>query len=307
MGLAVVAWIAAIVGVVSFRTAFAVFFCWPVALFAAFSPQIAMYGLVGGLGVALAAGVVYLLRLTRQIRQIEDSGTSRLRSVAQGYVEIHGKAAPVSRLTECPACHLDCVWWSVDTVDGKRHSGEVPFMVTDGPDFCIVDPKGAAWVIPETRCLGMGTGYRPGGRHVVAGDLLHVLGELVTDRSGQGPDPARVRAGAQASAVAGQRMQQALATPAGMASADTDRDGKLSLAERQAFAADIKQQVAAEHGLANWQSEVHRVGRPRDRRPFVIATESQVVALRRMRRRLAFGGAGVLAIAVALGAVLLIL
>src|SRR5690349_1845998 len=62
---------------------------------AAGEPAAEAWTLIAGLVVALAAGFAELLAIAGRIRRVEDTPTSRIRSAAQGYVEVHGKAAPV--------------------------------------------------------------------------------------------------------------------------------------------------------------------------------------------------------------------
>jgi hypothetical protein len=276
------------------------------------APTAAVYVVAGGLAAIVVAGLAGFVELVRQIRRVEDLATSRIRSAAQGYVEIEGRAAPLGATTRCPACGTECVWWSVvekphpKARSGTRRSSESPFLVEDGAEVCIVEPREAEWLVGTVKCHGSWARYLAGSRHIVPGDFLYVLGEFRTDRSGQGPDPPRARASVQASAAAAQRIQQGLSAAAGRAAADTDKDGVLSVAERQAFAAQVKAQVAVERGLTSWNSEVHRIGRPVDGRPFVVSTQPQSVAMRWQRWRLAIGGAGVVAAAAVLVALLLV-
>ena len=64
------------------------------------------------LGVAVITGGVAALRSLRIARLIEDTPTSRIRSAAQGYVELSGRGLPLQGTANlAPLTQRPCVWW----------------------------------------------------------------------------------------------------------------------------------------------------------------------------------------------------
>ena len=64
------------------------------------------------LGAAVIGGGWFAFRWMHVARVIEDTPTSRVRSAAQGYVELEGRARPLAgTLNLAPMTQRDCVWW----------------------------------------------------------------------------------------------------------------------------------------------------------------------------------------------------
>ncbi|HET9268353.1 MAG TPA: GIDE domain-containing protein [Vicinamibacterales bacterium] len=112
------------------------------------------------------AGGTMALRWTRRARLIEDMPTSRIRSAAQGYVELVGRALPLAGTRNlAPLTQRPCVWWryriskKVENSSGKHRSqrwqtvasgrSSVPFLLDDATGQCIVKPDGAEIVTTE--------------------------------------------------------------------------------------------------------------------------------------------------------------
>ncbi|MBV9345533.1 MAG: hypothetical protein JOZ03_11165, partial [Gammaproteobacteria bacterium] len=65
-----------------------------------------------------------LLRLQRH-RLIADTAPVRLRSAAQGYVKVHGRARPAAAApTAAPLSGRPCVWWSYEVAQEERGQNE---------------------------------------------------------------------------------------------------------------------------------------------------------------------------------------
>ena len=112
------------------------------------------------LAAALAAAAVYsfwyAFRAWAKNRTIEDTPTSRVRSAAQGYVELTGRGVPPpNTANKAPLTGLPCTWWRYK-VEQRRYSGRsrswstvqsdtssVPFLLDDGTGQCLIDPRGA--------------------------------------------------------------------------------------------------------------------------------------------------------------------
>jgi len=129
--------------------------------------------LLAALGAVALAAFVFIWRNLRRARIIEDTPTARVRSAAQGYVELEGRG----RLLDGPAVRapltgMECLWWrfkverretAVDS-RGRRltswntiHSGASDdlFLFDDGTGTCVIDPHGAD-VVPGARQVWYG-------------------------------------------------------------------------------------------------------------------------------------------------------
>jgi hypothetical protein len=98
---------------------------------------------------ALFVGGFYCLRLKRLI---ENTPTSRIRSMAMGMVELHGRARRKYALVS-PATQTACVWYRLRRYRRNRKSGwqlfrqsdsgAVPFLLDDGTGAVTINPDGA--------------------------------------------------------------------------------------------------------------------------------------------------------------------
>jgi hypothetical protein len=116
---------------------------------------ISRYGLTAGAVPALAAVALSWggLRLLRLKRCIENTPTSKVRSLAMGLVEVHGRARRCYALV-APMTQSACVWYRLRKYrkDNKGNwkltreitSSHVPFLLDDGTGRLTVDPAGAA-------------------------------------------------------------------------------------------------------------------------------------------------------------------
>ncbi len=161
--------------------------------------------------VALFLAAFYFLR---KARLMEDTPTSRIRSAAQGYVELEG----IGRLMEGPEIFgaltsLPCLWWTykieqkVTTGSGKNRrthwrtissgTSTCLFHIDDDTGTCVVDPDGAKVITAEKdfwygftpRWSGppkkgmfrmMGAGYRYTERRLQRNRPLYALGWFKT-------------------------------------------------------------------------------------------------------------------------------
>lgn len=75
------------------------------------------------LGGGALAGLWYTIISLRQGRTVEDTPTSRVRSAAQGYVELEGRGLlPEGVQSLAPLTGLSCTWWSfrIEEADSRR-------------------------------------------------------------------------------------------------------------------------------------------------------------------------------------------
>lgn len=98
----------------------------------------------------------------RHARLMADTPTSRIRSAAQGFVELKGMSKQL-RDMQSPLSNSICVWWSykieklqqsgknrnwVTIEDGESHEA---FVLHDGSGECVVHPEGAEIIPHQTR------------------------------------------------------------------------------------------------------------------------------------------------------------
>jgi len=149
--------------------------------------------------VCLAAAAIYSFWIAykswRENRLVEDTAASRVRSAAQGYVEISGRGFPPTAEYRAPLTRKPCTWWRYEiekrggigtsrgwtTVDSAV--SETPFLIDDGTGQCLIDPRGAE-VFPKARSVWYGDTEWP---QVHLPDGAGLLGKLVEVLMPKGP------------------------------------------------------------------------------------------------------------------------
>jgi len=122
-----------------------------------------------GLAGAAAASFWYAFRAWRENRLVEDTAASRVRSAAQGYLELKGRGIPMPNSRSfAPLTGKACTWWRYKieerTSSGKSRgwttvgsdTSAVPFILDDGTGQCLVDPRGAE-VFPNAKDVWYGS------------------------------------------------------------------------------------------------------------------------------------------------------
>jgi hypothetical protein len=241
--------------------------------------------LPGGLAIGLFWGGFYFISLKRRV---ENTPTSKVRSIAMGMVEVHGRARRIYALV-APMTQSPCVFYRLRKYRRDRNdhwklvrqvdSRHVPFQIDDGTGRVTVDPAGAA-VRTKTRQTGYPgespmtfTVFKQEYEHekwvedlVYEGTSLYVLGyarplkeELLSLRE-------RTLA----------KLRDLKVDRRAMHRYDTDGDGQISTAEWDAARSDAEiislREHLAEGNFRKRQEEHLVIGRPRQRGlPFVIA------------------------------------
>jgi hypothetical protein len=284
------------------------------------------------LAAVAAAGLWGFLRgfrWWRWARLIEDTPTSRVRSAAQGYVELIGTArrmngAPVI----APLSKLPCTWWSYTIEQRTRDSrdrvkwrvvsrrvSDSLFYLEDGSGRCIVDPEGAE-VLPRATDTwygdtslpvagppiqrgfrGFGNDYRYRESRLHDGDALYAIGWFRTESN--------VLPGAVDDEVAALLRQWKRDTAGLMKRFDTDGDGTLTLKEWERARTAAHAQVMEERLDHAADPGVHVLERSRDERPFLLAAGDAQALARRYRLHAVAGLAVFLAATAALAWLLL--
>lgn len=259
--------------------------------------------------IALVAGFTFLLRS----RLIENTPTSRLRSAAQGYIEVEGRAGlldgpPII----CPLTVTRCIWWrykverkETDTdSDGKTRTSWVTidrgvsddsFLLDDGTGRCVVDPTGAD-VIPTIKRRWYGYARRPdigpeAGKGfwramwcthryteelIQTGNSVYALGAFRTQAGGPEPFDEKADLTELLSKWKHDRKMMALL--------DVNKDGAVDVKEWEAARRMAVQKVRQEHvQRAVETGDLNILAKPRDRRPFVLSGIPQAELIRRFR------------------------
>lgn len=222
-------------------------------------------------------------------RRIENTPTSRVRSLAMGMVEVHGRAVRQYALVS-PMTHLACVWYCLRRYRRDRHgwrvsstrsSGAVPFLLDDGTGRVRIDPRRAT-----VRARHREEGYGGGGglyftglggssdekwvEEVIAeGTPLYVLG-FARSRRPSGSLAERTR----------EKLRRLKGDRQALGRFDADGDGRISPEEWETARSSMEQAALREQ-LAETaprrQEEQAVIGPPPGRLlPFIIAeTESE--------------------------------
>jgi len=248
--------------------------------------------------VALALGVtgpVQFVRLQRRRRLMEDMPTARIRSAAQGYVELVGTAhAPDTPLLS-PITHTPCAWYryKIERRREQDRSGsnwevefkgesDVQFWLDDGSGRCIVDPERAevrarsrrtwtgatAQVVPGTSgevTLYGDDDHRYTEELILPGEPTYALGWFTSLSPLQASLHDDVR----------DRVATWKADPARRRAFDANGDGELDMAEFERLRAEAIAAVEAERGQRAAQPQTHLLCKPPDGRLFLLTTEPQ--------------------------------
>lgn len=252
------------------------------------------YGMTAGVVPAIAAIALfwsgfYFIFLKRQI---ENTPTSKIRSIAMGMVEVHGRARRVYALV-APISHAACAWYRIrkyrkDRRDNwklvrEEDSGHVPFQIDDGTGMVIVAPSGASVKtrIKHTSYPGqsgisfIGSDFGDNEKWVeeivYEGSSVYVLGYAQPLREKRASLSERTMA----------KLRQLKLDPLAMRRYDANGDGRIDQVEWDTARSDAEQMTLQEHlaelGERKRQEEHVVIARPPQRRlPFVVAeTESE--------------------------------
>jgi hypothetical protein len=275
------------------------------------------------LGIAALGGGALSLRWIKVARIIEDMPTSRVRSAAQGYVELTGRGQPLAGTQNlAPLSQRPCVWWRYriskreqtgrSRSDNWRtvasgHSGQ-PFLLDDGTGHCIVQPEGAEVVASEsTTWYGatpwpsapMGRGrsierdYKYFEERIYEHELLYALGDF---RSHGPQDGVDLQAAASALLLQWKDDQAQL-----VERFDGDGDGRINLEEWEQARAAARREVETQARDQPAVDTLHVLAQPGDDRLFLIAALPPGDLAKRYRRKAFFAFVGFVAAVYAFG------
>ena len=284
--------------------------------------------------IGLAAAAVYSFWYTfkswSKNRLIEDTPTSRVRSAAQGYVELTGRGAlPPDSKNKGPLTGIPCTWWRYK-IEERRAVGrsrswttlqsdtsDVPFLLDDGTGQCLIDPRGAevfphasdVWYgsseWPEVR-IPNGTGvlgwladnvlsggrYRYTEHRLEEHEQLYAIGAFrsLGGVSVESPDAAI------AELLRAWKQDQASL----LARFDTNHDGTLSSDEWEEARAAARRQILDGRAAEAKPPSLNVLADPPDGRSFLLAASDGESLAQRFRRRALAGVGGFVGSCVAL-------
>ena len=275
--------------------------------------------------IGLAAGAAYSFwygfKAWAKNRTVEDTPTSRVRSAAQGYVELTGRGRPPpDSSNKAPLTGTPCTWWRYK-IEERRSTGRsrswstiqsdtsvAPFLLDDGTGHCLIDPRGAE-VFPGAKDVWYGPEewpqvHIPNGTGVFA----WLVDNLVTDRYRY--TEYRLQADEELYAIGAFRSlggasvqdpDDAVAAllhawkedPATLlARFDTNHDGTLSVAEWEQARAAARREVLEHRGAETKPPSMNVLADPGDGRSFLLAACDAETLARRFRYRALAGLCG---------------
>lgn len=257
-----------------------------------------LLALAFALGACLGGGW-WCLRRWSQARHLLDTPTSKIRSAAQGYVELYGvleempEAAVRGPLTGKP-----CLWWRFRIEEyrssGKKRSWKVVesgssdawLRLNDGTGECLIDPRGAevrpalreVWEGRQRHPLGPAKtgllGFLSGGRYRYteerfhAGQPLYAIGDFRTHGG--------AHQGLDLQAAQGQVIREWKGDYAGLLRR-FDSDGNGELDEQEWSRVRLAAQLEAEnrHRRGSHEPARHQMARPGESRPFILSNAGE--------------------------------
>jgi len=248
--------------------------------------------LAGVAAVFAALGLYGFLSRIRRDRAVADTPLVRVRSAAQGYVKLTGRAQPASGTpTAAPLSGRPCVWWEIRVdeqggTDEKGHRNWVelehrisidPFLLVDEGAECLVGPVQAE-VTSTSYDIWYGNSRRPSGPPPPANMPVHVgqyqYQEQIIATDAElcvvGEFRSHSQTGDATGAIAAKLHEWKQDQKTLLARFDADHDGELNAAEWEAARAAAARECAAQN-LAADIARVSVISKPIDGRPFMIA------------------------------------
>jgi len=268
------------------------------------------HGLYDGLAVLGGAGLIVLgFFLLRRKRVIENVPTSRIRSVAMGFVELEGLAREKATVA-APYSDIACVYFRYEVEEERtrgrggrtwvtieRGDSGVPFHLQDPTGTILVDPAGAETVLRQSfRKIELAEGFF--GRRkrytewwIVSGQKVFVAGTVRRVR-----DLALERR-----ATLHDRLRELKGDAQRMGAFDADHDGQISTEEWGNAVRAVQGEVARDAAAApaTPPEDDVLIGKGSDETTFVIADRSEKWLVGRLALQAGAalaGGAGVVVV-----------
>jgi len=255
----------------------------------------------------LAFMLYYAFIAFRRYRIMDGTPTSRIRSAAQGHVELKGLAEFMQDgIIHSPFSGSRCVWYHC-TIDRQKRSGQRMtwtnisdecssqlFRLVDDTGDCIIDPD-HAHVIPETdltwygdnsesrnrvpakkQLISLNRGnYRFRERLIRPATPIYAMGWFKTIYSNVSDELIAVQA---ADLVKQWKLQPSRY----LSEFDIDQNGKIQQGEWETIRAAARKQVVAK--VSQQQREYHVISRPDDKRqPYILSALDEGILVSRKK------------------------
>lgn len=267
----------------------------------------------------------------KKARYLLDTPTSKIRSAAQGYVELYGVLQAGSEQLSAPLSNAPCVWWSF-TIDEQIKSGKdnsrwqqvekgsssALLRLNDGTGECFIDPAGAQ-VIPVTKQVWYGTERHPRRENMRKNFLQHMLRGIkryrYTEQRLHQHEPLYA-IGDFVSRGGGREVFDLAASQGELIRAwkkdypgllrrfDRDRNGQLDVQEWQKVCESAKSEALRLQRVRSGDPVQHYLRKPQGRQPFILSSHGEDEIAKRFYRQALFGA--VLCIGAALSAAYII-
>lgn len=267
-------------------------------------------------GLSVGGGWMFAHNL-RRARYLLNTPTSKIRSAAQGYVELSGVVDPHASTILSPLSHTPCVWWNYRIEEHRRRgtqksdwqlveqkTSDQPIPLTDGTGTCWIDPSGAQ---VTALCLQRWTGnlrhpLRPEQRGWLRTFLtgqkkyryieyrldphapLYAIGHFYS--RGGGHDTLRLE-DRQANLIREWKTDY----PSLVKRFDRNRDGQLDPQEWQNVRAAALHAAATQQRQDSTAPAQHYLRRPDNGQPFILSARGQEHQIRHFRWQAALGAA----------------
>lgn len=241
----------------------------------------------------------------RRARLIEDIPTSRIRSAAQGFVEIegHGRGIEDAPIIS-PLTGTQCLWWRYiiekkvmrnkksNWVVVDTRTSDALFMLEDETGTCLIDPEGAevhpskhhtwygrsSWPKhgPNGSPFSLFANHRYQELLVFENEFLYTLGLFRTQRASDGHFD-------ESSEVSALMKEWKEDHDLLMKRFDVDKDGQISPVEWEAARRVALKKVRESQMERSTSAGLHILSQPTDHKDFIISTTSQHDIIRRYR------------------------
>jgi len=263
----------------------------------------------------------FVFHYLKRVRLIEDTPTSKIRSAAQGYVELVGMVSPVdNKKLVSPLSGKDCVWYNYK-IQRYQSSGKSSHWVTveegtsnqhfalqDNTDTCVIQPQGAEVMTAHSRTW-YGNTPRPGQvddrnillrtlnsrryryieKFIYAHDVIYALGSFGS--SGGGRNMPNLHQ------MTGQVIREWKQNYKGILDRfDRDKNGEIDLQEWETVRESAKQEAEKRRQELAQLPTAHTLSRTSDKRyPFILSTFSQKTLAKKFRWYAFFNLTGMMA------------
>lgn len=262
-------------------------------------PRSLQLAIAAGAGLLAVTTLSYFFWCQQRMRRMTGTPTSRIRSAAQGFVELKGtgrmlQGDPVI----APLTGQRCLWWEYSIVrqgekadPARADTSDAIFELVDETGRCIIDPE-QAQVITATNQTWYGdtewptrgpraghsrltAQYRYHQRLLLNGQPLYAMGLLRTQRAADDHDERQALNGLLAE---WKRDQVSL-----LKRFDANADGEIDMEEWEAARQAALEHIRDEQRERNTCPGLHVLSRPTDNHPFVLSAIPEQKMVRRYR------------------------